>query len=60
MSVQARAYKAYRAFFCARVRNPIYQLKLRYEAGDLLAFDNRINGVAHPQPENELWEVVDQ
>jgi len=49
MSVQARAYKAYRAFFCARVRNPIYQLKLRYEAGDLLAFDNRINGVAHPR-----------
>lgn len=40
LEVQARAYKAYRAF-CARAQDPRYQLRLRYEAGDLLAFDNR-------------------
>ena len=38
--VQARAYKAYRAF-CARAQDPRYLMSLRYEPGDLLAFDNR-------------------
>ncbi|MBE1284018.1 MAG: DUF971 domain-containing protein [Rhodobacteraceae bacterium] len=38
--VQARAYKAYRAF-CARAQNPRYLMSFRYEPGDLLAFDNR-------------------
>lgn len=38
--VQARAYKAYRAF-CARAQDPAYQMVFRYEPGDLLAFDNR-------------------
>lgn len=40
LEVQARAYKAYRAF-SARAQSPQYQMKFRYEAGDLLAFDNR-------------------
>lgn len=40
IDVQARAYNAYRAF-CARAQSPAYQLRMRYEAGDLLAFDNR-------------------
>lgn len=40
LDIQARAYKAYRAF-CARAQDPSYQMKIRYEAGDLLAFDNR-------------------
>ncbi|MEM7068417.1 MAG: TauD/TfdA family dioxygenase [Pseudomonadota bacterium] len=40
IEVQARAYKAYRAF-CARAQDPAYQLQVRYEAGDLFAFDNR-------------------
>lgn len=40
LPVQARAYKAYRAF-CARTQEARYELKFRYEPGDLLAFDNR-------------------
>lgn len=40
LEVQARAYKAYRAF-SERAQSPEYQMKFRYEAGDLLAFDNR-------------------
>ena len=40
IDIQARAYKAYRAF-CARAQDPTYQMRLRYEPGDLLAFDNR-------------------
>ncbi len=40
LEVQARAYKAYRAF-SVRAQSPAYQMKFRYEAGDLLAFDNR-------------------
>ncbi len=40
LEIQARAYKAYRAF-CGRAQDPRYQMRLRYEAGDLLAFDNR-------------------
>ncbi|GAB5467265.1 MAG: hypothetical protein Kilf2KO_02950 [Rhodospirillales bacterium] len=40
LEVQARAYKAYRAF-CARAQDPAYQMKIRYRPGDLLAFDNR-------------------
>ncbi len=40
LDVQARAYKAYRAF-SSRAQSPTYQMKLRYEPGDLLAFDNR-------------------
>ena len=57
MSVPARADIAYHAF-CAHVRDPIYQTKLRYEASDLLDFDTWIKGVVHWQPENELWDVV--
>ncbi|MEO0818910.1 MAG: TauD/TfdA family dioxygenase [Pseudomonadota bacterium] len=38
--VQARAYAAYRAF-CARAQDPGYAMRIRYEPGDLLAFDNR-------------------
>ena len=40
LDIQARAYKAYRAF-SERAQNPKYQMRFRYEAGDLLAFDNR-------------------
>lgn len=40
LPVQARAYQAYRAF-CARAQDDQYMMTLRYEAGDLLAFDNR-------------------
>lgn len=40
LEVQARAYKAYRAF-CARAQDPSYQMKVRYQTGDLLAIDNR-------------------
>ncbi len=40
IEVQARAYKAYRAF-CARAQDPAYGMAFRYESGDLLAFDNR-------------------
>ena len=38
--IQARAYKAYRAF-CIRAQSPVYQMAFRYEPGDLLGFDNR-------------------
>ena len=38
--IQARAYKAYRAF-CARAQNPHYWLTIRYQPGDLFSFDNR-------------------
>ncbi len=38
--VQARAYRAYRAF-CLRAQDPRYAMTIRYEPGDLLAFDNR-------------------
>jgi gamma-butyrobetaine dioxygenase len=40
VEVQARAYRAYRAF-CARAQDPGYEMRFRYEPGDLLAFDNR-------------------
>jgi gamma-butyrobetaine dioxygenase len=40
VEVQARAYRAYRAF-CVRTHEARYEMKFRYEAGDLLAFDNR-------------------
>ncbi len=40
IEVQARAYGAYRAF-CARAQDPRYEMRFRYEPGDLLAFDNR-------------------
>ena len=40
VDVQGRAYKAYRAF-CSRAQDPSYEMRFRYEAGDLLAFDNR-------------------
>ncbi|WP_406649613.1 TauD/TfdA family dioxygenase [Aliisedimentitalea scapharcae] len=40
LEVQARAYRAYRAF-CARAQDPRYEMTIRYEPGDLLAFDNR-------------------
>lgn len=40
LDIQARAYKAYRAF-CARAQDPAYEIRFRYEPGDLLAFDNR-------------------
>ncbi|MEM7223308.1 MAG: TauD/TfdA family dioxygenase [Pseudomonadota bacterium] len=40
LEVQARAYRAYRAF-CARAQSERYQMRIRYEPGDLLAFDNR-------------------
>jgi len=40
LEVQARAYRAYRAF-CDRAQNPRYMMAFRYEPGDLLAFDNR-------------------
>ena len=40
LEIQARAYQAYRAF-CARAQDPDYAMRLRYEPGDLLAFDNR-------------------
>ncbi|WP_166418158.1 TauD/TfdA family dioxygenase [Cochlodiniinecator piscidefendens] len=40
LDIQARAYKAYRAF-CTRAQSPEYQMKFSYQAGDLLAFDNR-------------------
>lgn len=38
--VQRRAYRAYRAF-CERAQDPRYMMRIRYEPGDLLAFDNR-------------------
>ena len=40
LAVQDRAYKAYRAF-CARAQDPRYEMRVIYEAGDLVAFDNR-------------------
>lgn len=40
LEIQARAYKAYRAF-SARAQSSDYQMKIRYEPGDLVAFDNR-------------------
>lgn len=40
VAVQSRAYRAYRAF-CARAQDPRYELLVRYEPGDLFAFDNR-------------------
>lgn len=40
INIQARAYKAYRAF-CARAQDARYQMRIRYQSGDLLAFDNR-------------------
>ena len=40
LDIQGRAYKAYRAF-SERAQDPKYQMRFRYEAGDLLAFDNR-------------------
>ena len=40
IEVQERAYKAYRAF-CARAQDPAYAMRVRYQAGDLFAFDNR-------------------
>jgi len=40
LPVQARAYKAYRAF-CARAQDRRHMMAFRYEPGDLLAFDNR-------------------
>lgn len=40
LNIQERAYKSYRAF-CKRAQDPAYQLRVRYEPGDLFAFDNR-------------------
>ena len=40
LEVQSRAYKAYRAF-CVRAQDPYYWMIIRYEPGDLVAFDNR-------------------
>ena len=40
LEIQARAYKAYRSF-CARAQDPRNMMTLRYQSGDLLAFDNR-------------------
>ncbi|MEM7121723.1 MAG: TauD/TfdA family dioxygenase [Pseudomonadota bacterium] len=40
LEIQARAYRAYRAF-CERAQNARYQMRIRYEPGDLVAFDNR-------------------
>ncbi len=40
LNVQARAYRAYRAF-SVRAQSADYQMQIRYEPGDLLAFDNR-------------------
>ena len=40
LSVQQRAYRAIRRF-TRYAQNPTYQMVFRYEAGDLLAFDNR-------------------
>ncbi len=40
VKVQSRAYRAYRAF-CARAQCAQYQMRIRYQPGDLLAFDNR-------------------
>lgn len=40
IEVQARAYHAYRRF-CARAQDPCYLMRVRYEPGDLIAFDNR-------------------
>ena len=40
LPVQQRAYQAIRAF-TRYAQNSMYQLVFRYEAGDLLAFDNR-------------------
>ena len=37
---QDRGYRSYRAFE-KRVRDPAYQMTLRYRSGDLVAFDNR-------------------
>lgn len=38
--VQRRAYRAYRAF-AMRAQDERYMMRIRYEPGDLLAFDNR-------------------
>lgn len=40
VEIQARAYTAYRRF-CARAQDPRYLMRVRYEPGDLFAFDNR-------------------
>lgn len=40
LEVQSRAHKAYRAF-CVRAQDPHYWMIVRYEPGDLVAFDNR-------------------
>jgi len=40
LATQERAYAAYRAF-AARAADPKYCMEVRYEAGDLFAFDNR-------------------
>ena len=40
VDIQARAYRAYRSF-CARAQDPRYLMRVRYESGDLFAFDNR-------------------
>ena len=40
LSEQQRAYRAIRAF-TRYAQNPEYQMVFRYEAGDLIAFDNR-------------------
>ena len=40
LPVQSRAYRAYRAF-CLRAQSPHYRMTVRYEPGDLVAFDNR-------------------
>ena len=40
LDVQRRAYAAYRTF-CERAQDPRYIMHVRYEAGDLFAFDNR-------------------
>ncbi len=40
LETQEKAYLAYRAF-AARAADPRYAMQVRYEAGDLFAFDNR-------------------
>ena len=40
LSEQQRAYRAIRTF-TRYAQNPAYQMEFRYEAGDLIAFDNR-------------------
>ena len=52
--IQARAYKAYRAF-SGRAQDPAYQMKLRYEPGDLLAFDNRAGAAWAGRLRRQRW-----